>query len=99
MIELAAKQLELLRELVPGVARVAVLVNPASGAIPEVTLRDVEAAARTFGLQIQVLNADTGREIDAAFDSVGSERPDAMFVAVTPFFVARPVVLHPTPQK
>ena len=36
-----------------------------------------EAAARTFGLQIQVLNADTGREIDAAFDSVGSERPDA----------------------
>ena len=55
--ELAAKRLELLRELVPGAARVAVLVNPTNAANTEATLRDVEAAARTVGLQIQVLNA------------------------------------------
>ena len=65
--ELAAKRLELLRELVPGAARVAVLVNPANATQAESTLRDVEPAARAVGLQIQVLNAGTGREIDSAF--------------------------------
>ena len=56
--ELAAKQLELLRELVPAATRVAVLVNPADATSTESTLRDVEAAARAMGLQIQVLNAE-----------------------------------------
>ena len=65
--ELAAKRLELLRELVPAAARVAVLVNPANARNTEPTLRDVETAARAMGLQIQVFNASTGREIDAAF--------------------------------
>ena len=65
--ELASKRLELLRELVPGAARVAVLVNPANAVQTNSTLRDVELAARAMGLQIQVLNADTSREIDAAF--------------------------------
>ena len=59
--ELAAKRLELLRELVPGATRVAVLVNPANTANTETTLRDVEPAARAMGLQIQVLNASTSR--------------------------------------
>ena len=92
-IELAAKRLELLRVLVPGAARVAVLVNPASESNTEATLRDVEAAARTVGLQVQVLNADTELEIDAAFENIGRERPDALFVAITPFFVVRRVQL------
>ena len=92
-IELAAKRLELLRVLVPGAARVAVLVNPASKSNTEATLRDVEAAARTVGLQVQVLNADTELEIDAAFENIGRERPDALFVAITPFFVVRRVQL------
>ena len=48
--ELTAKRLELLRELVPGAARVAVLVNPANATNTETTLRDVEPAARTMGL-------------------------------------------------
>ena len=65
--ELAAKRLEFLRELVPGAARVAVLVNPANAANTEITLREVEPAARAMGLQIQVLHASTSREIDAAF--------------------------------
>src|SRR5260370_26106294 len=65
-VELVAKRLELLRELVPGATRVAVLVNPANTSNTETTLRDVEAAARAMGLQIQVLNASTSREIGAA---------------------------------
>ena len=89
--ELQAKRLELLRELVPGAARVAVLVNPANAATTETTLRDVEAAARAIGLQIQVHNASTSREIDAAFATFVRERPDALFVAPEPFFVSRRV--------
>jgi putative ABC transport system substrate-binding protein len=67
VVELVAKRLELLRELVPSATRIAVLVNPAEAAVTETTLKDVETAARAMGLQIQVLNASTGREIDAAF--------------------------------
>ena len=74
------KRLELLRELVPGAARVAVLVNPANATSTETTVRDVELAARTIGLQIQVLNASTSREIDAAFAALARERPDALLV-------------------
>jgi putative ABC transport system substrate-binding protein len=91
--ELAAKRLELLRELVPGTGRVAVLVNPANAPNTELTLRDMEAAARSIGLRYQVLNADTPREIDAAFESMARERPDALFVALTPFFIARRIQL------
>ena len=91
--ELAAKRLELLRELLPKAARVAILVNPASAAQTEATVREVEPAARTMGLQIQVFNANTSREIGAAFDSMERERPDALFVAPDPFFAARRVQL------
>jgi putative ABC transport system substrate-binding protein len=87
--ELTAKRFELLRELVPSVARVAVLVNPANAANTESTLREVEAPARTMGLLIQVLRASTNREIDAAFASVGRERSDALFIAQDGFFNAR----------
>jgi len=91
--ELVAKRLELLRELVPGTARVAVLVNPAYAANTEVTLRDVEAGAHAIGLQIQVLNASSSREIDAAFATFGRERPDALLVGPDPFFTSRRVQL------
>src|SRR5215470_4278930 len=89
--ELAAKRLELLRELVPAAARVAVVVDPANAEITGPTLRDVEAAARAMGLQIQVMNANTSREIDAAFATVVRERPDALFVGPGPVFVDRRV--------
>ena len=91
-IELTAKRLELLRELVPAATRVAVLVNPA-GPAPETMLRDVEAAARAMELQVQVLNAGTSQEINAAFASFVRERPDALFVGPDPFFVSRRVQL------
>jgi putative ABC transport system substrate-binding protein len=91
--ELAAKRLELLRELVPATTRVAVLVNPANATITASTLRHVEPAARAMGLQVQVLNADTNREIDAAFATFVRERPDALFVGPGPFLTDRRVQL------
>ena len=91
--ELVAKRLELLRELVPGVTRVAVLLNPAEVQRTESTLRDVEAAARTMGLQIQTLNANTSRELDAAFENIGRERPVGLFVSTTTFLSVRMVQL------
>jgi putative tryptophan/tyrosine transport system substrate-binding protein len=91
--ELAAKRLELLRELLPTAKRVAVLVNPAEATNTESVVRDAEGAARVMGLQIQVLNASTSREIDASFATVVRERPDALFVGPGPFFTARRVQL------
>jgi putative ABC transport system substrate-binding protein len=88
--ELTAKRLELLRELVPAATRVAVLVNPANAENPE---REIEAAARTVGLQIQVLNAGTIREINSAFATFVRERPDALFVGLDPFFNSRRIQL------
>jgi len=87
--EVVAKRLGLLHELVPKAVRVAVLVNPANATTKETTLRDVREAARVLGLQIQVLNASTSREIDAAFASLARERPDALFVAPDGFFTDR----------
>ena len=55
----------------------------------ETTVRDVEAAARATGLQVQVFNASTGREIDAAFASFDRERPDAVFVSLDAFLNSR----------
>jgi putative ABC transport system substrate-binding protein len=70
-----------------------VLVSPANAATTAATLRDVDAAARTMGLQLHVLNADTAREIDAAFATFLRERPDALFVSAGPFFTDRRVQL------
>jgi putative ABC transport system substrate-binding protein len=91
--ELVAKRLELLRELVPGAARVAVLVNPANATSAETTLRDVEPAARAIGLQIQLLNASSGSEIDAVFATFVRERPDALLVGADALFTSRRVQL------
>jgi ABC-type uncharacterized transport system substrate-binding protein len=92
-IELAAKRLELLRELVPAATRVAILVSRTNEANTQVTLREVETVAHRFNLQMQTFHADTDREIDAAFQGVARERPDALFIAITPFFITRRVQL------
>jgi ABC-type uncharacterized transport system substrate-binding protein len=91
--ELAAKRLEFLRELVPGTTHVAVLVDPANPVATESTLRDVEAAARPVGLQIQVFKASNSSEIDATFAGFVRERPDALFVSTSPFLSDRRVQL------
>jgi putative tryptophan/tyrosine transport system substrate-binding protein len=92
-LELVAKRLELLREMVPGAVRVAVLVNQANAAFAETTSKDMEPAARAMGLQIQFLKASTSREIDAAFVTLARQRPDALFVGNDPFFTSRRVQL------
>jgi putative tryptophan/tyrosine transport system substrate-binding protein len=88
--EVVAKRLELLHELVPKADRIAVIVNPATDPT-EVSLRAVQEAARTIGLQIHVLNASTSREIDAAFATLARERPDVLFVSPDAFFTSRRV--------
>jgi ABC-type uncharacterized transport system substrate-binding protein len=93
IVELAAKRLELLRELVPKADRVAVLVDPTNATTAESTLRDVEGAARAVGLQTQVFNVTTSREIDAAFASLMRERIDMLFVPGGAFFADRRVQL------
>jgi ABC-type uncharacterized transport system substrate-binding protein len=87
--ELTAKRLELLRELVPGAAHVAVLVNPADATQTASALRGVEPAARAMGLQFQVLNASTPSEIDAAFATMRQRRVGALFVGADPFLSSR----------
>jgi putative tryptophan/tyrosine transport system substrate-binding protein len=91
--EVTAKRLELLRELVPKLGRIAVLVNPADATLTETQLKGVNAAAGAMGLQFQVFNADTSAEIDAAFETMGRERPDAVLVGTTAFLNGRRVQL------
>ena len=89
--EIIAKRLGLLHDLVPKAARVAVMTNPANAATTEATLRDIPEAARALGLQTQVLNASTSREIEAAFATLRREPVDALFVAGDGFFTSRRV--------
>jgi hypothetical protein len=96
-VELVAKRLALLHELVPKAVRVAALLNPANLGT-EVNLLEVQDAARVIGLQIHVLNASTSREIDAAFAALQRERPDALFVAPDQFFFSRRVPLATIPM-
>jgi putative ABC transport system substrate-binding protein len=89
--EVTAKRLGLLRELVPRVTRLAVLINPDNVPSAEATLRDLPEAARAIGLQIQILNASTSREIEEAFATLVRDRVDALFVATDTFFISRRV--------
>ena len=91
--EITAKRLGLLRELVPGVAHVAVLANPANAQVAQPQLRDAEEAARSMGIHVRTINASTSNEINAVFASFGWERPDALFVTGDTFFVYRRVQL------
>ena len=91
--ELAAKRLSLLHELVPKAVRIAVLINPANVPAAESALRDLPDAARTMGLQIQILNASSRSEIEAAFATLVRDRADALYVAPDVFFTSRRVQL------
>jgi ABC-type uncharacterized transport system substrate-binding protein len=91
--ELTAKRLELLHELVPQAVRVAVLVNPSEAANTESTLQNVEAAGRAIGFKIDILNANTNREIDAAFETIVREQQDALFVGASTYLNGQRVQL------
>ena len=89
--EVTAKRLRLLHDLVPKAVRIAMLLNPANAVVAESTLREAQKAAPTLGLQIQILNASTIGEIDAAFATLARERPDALLVAGDAFLNSRRV--------
>jgi putative ABC transport system substrate-binding protein len=91
--ELVAKRMELLRELVPTAARVALLVNPGFATRAESMFRDVQAAASVLGLQVQAFNVSTSLDINAAFASMAQQRPDALFIGADIFFASRRVQL------
>jgi putative ABC transport system substrate-binding protein len=86
--DLEAKRLGLLHELIPQATVVAALANPS---FPDTAdrLRELQEAAPTLGKQIQVVNAATASEIDAAFASFAQRRPDALIVVTDPFMTAR----------
>ena len=84
--EVVPKRLELLRELVPAMKRVAVFVNPANPARAETLVREAESTGRAMGLHLEIFNTTNGREINAAFATLTRERPDALFVLPDPFF-------------
>src|SRR5262249_9269638 len=91
--ETEAKRLSLLHELVPKAVRVGVLVNPKNAATTDPTLREVREVAPAIGLQIQVVNASTIGEINAAFAALTRERADALFVNADAFLTSRRVQL------
>src|SRR2546430_543296 len=91
--EAVPKRLGLLRDLVPGAVRIAVMVNPGNVVSAETSVREVQKAADAFGLKMRVLNASNSGEIDAAFAAMSRERAEALFVAPDFFFHSRRVQL------
>jgi putative ABC transport system substrate-binding protein len=87
--EVVAKRLRLLHDLVPKAVRIAALINPANTSTAQPTLRELHEAAPAIGLQLQILNATTTGEIEAAFAVLANNRPDALFVGGDAFFYSR----------
>jgi len=91
--EVVAKRLRLLHDLLPKAIRIAVLVNPGNESVTKSTVRDVQKAAPTMGLQTQIINATTIGEINATFATMARERADALFIAPDSLFAGRRVQL------
>jgi len=91
--ELAAKQFELLREILPKATRIAVLVDPADHTNTPAVLGDVDTAARATGVDIKVFKASNSGEIDAEFEAIAREHFDGVFVEQARFLNARRIQL------
>jgi ABC-type uncharacterized transport system substrate-binding protein len=87
-VEVGPKRLELVRELLPAATIIALLVNP-TNPVAETLARDLQAAARTIGLQLHILNASTERDIDDAFVNLAKLRASALVVGSDVFFNTR----------
>jgi putative tryptophan/tyrosine transport system substrate-binding protein len=88
-VELLAKCLELMHEMVPAATTIAVFVNPANPLQTETETRDVQVAARVLGVRVVVLHASSPSEIDSAFVSLLDERAGALVVSGENFFVTQ----------
>jgi len=87
--ELVSKRLELLRELVPKAAIVALLVNPTSPEITEAVSKELQATTRTLGLQLHILHASNDRDFDTVFTTLAQLRVGALVIAPDAFFISR----------
>ena len=87
-LQMGSKRLDIVRQLVPTATKVTMLVNPKFPTVPG-EVRDMQDAARSLGVQIDVLNASTQAEIDAAFRVMAQGRTDALVVATDPFLLAQ----------
>jgi putative ABC transport system substrate-binding protein len=88
-VEVEAKQLELLHELVPTATTIALLVNPTNRTLADVLSRDMQSAADKLGLKLQVLNASTDRDFDTVFTILARQRPGALVIGADIFFISR----------
>jgi putative tryptophan/tyrosine transport system substrate-binding protein len=86
---LAAKRLELLHELMPSAATIAVLANPSNPALTEYEMAELKKAAGPLGLKLDILNARTVGEIDSAFATLPQARVDALLISSEFFFTTR----------
>ena len=87
--ELAPKRLQLLHEVVPTASVMAVLVNPADPALAETSMKDLQAAARSLGLELHVLNASTERDFDGVFAKLIQLRAGGLVISEDPLFTSR----------
>jgi len=88
-VEVEAKQLELLHELVPTATTIALLVNPTNRTLADMLSRDMQPAADKLGLKLQVLNASTDRDFDTVFTTLARHRPGALLIGADIFFISR----------
>jgi putative tryptophan/tyrosine transport system substrate-binding protein len=88
-VEVRAKQLELLHELVPTATTIALLVNPTNRTLAEALSRDTQPAAGKLGLKLQVLNASTDRDFDTVFATLAQQRAGALVIGADTFFISR----------
>jgi len=88
-VDVGPKRLELLREVLPSASVISVLVNPTSAAITEPYLRDLEAAAQTLGLKLDVLHASADRDFDPVFATLAQRRARALVISPDQFLYSR----------
>jgi ABC-type uncharacterized transport system substrate-binding protein len=88
-VELGPKRLQLLHELVPSAAIIALLVNPSDAARAETTSKELQAAAQTLGLQLHVLHASADQDFDAVFARLAELRAGGLVIGGEPFFNSR----------
>lgn len=88
-VALTTKRLQLLRELVPAATTISVLMNVQKDVYADESVRDLQAAARSIGQELLIVNARSERDFDAAFSKIRQRRAGALLVDPSPFFFGR----------
>ncbi|MGC2454818.1 MAG: ABC transporter substrate-binding protein [Pseudolabrys sp.] len=88
-VEMAPKRMQLLHELIPTASVMALFVNPADGTLAEAYSREVQAAARTLGVELHILNVSTDRDLDGAFAKLIESRAGGLVISGGAFLTSR----------